>query len=225
MIDDWLFYKLLHELLGCPPKYTPVSGHAIESIGSHWSSRSGIVPVLFPHIVVCEHGAYVLTYGVRSDKSEIFMPMGIYVGVARLTTSEVGGILTPPTVIQFTMASAEVQQPTGHSTSFEPVNTQLKTSSTSQVKHHVHTKLNYYKDPGDGSPPPPSYVNQPETYERPYEPLDVTITDIRGEEQNYTLDKDGFQIYPHKSVEKDFLDDDQIKAQYYPETEQLLKDA
>jgi len=26
-------------------------------------------------------------------------------------------------------------------------------------------------------------------------------------------------------VEKDFVDDEQIKARYYPETEQLLKDA
>lgn len=41
----------------------------------------------------------------------------------------------------------------------------------------------------------------------------------------YTLDSHGFQIYTHESKEKDFLDDDKIKAEYYPETEQLLKDA
>ncbi|EXJ89559.1 hypothetical protein A1O3_02626 [Capronia epimyces CBS 606.96] len=124
------------------------------------------------------------------------------------------------------MASAAVQQPTGHSTSFEPLTTQLKGSSGPQPeKHHVHTQLNYYKDPGDGSAPPPSYVNKPETYERPYEPLDVSVHDIRGEEKNYSLDQNGFEIYRHASVEKDFVDDDQIKAQYYPETEQLLKDA
>ena len=124
------------------------------------------------------------------------------------------------------MASTAVQQPGGHSTSFEPLTTQLKGSSAPQQgKHHVQTKLNYYKDPGDGSPPAPSYVGKPETYERPTEQLDVTVHDIRGEEQNYNLDKNGFQIHRHTSVEKDFLDDDQIKAQYYPEIEQLLKDA
>lgn len=124
------------------------------------------------------------------------------------------------------MASAAVQQPTGHSTSFEPLTTQLKgTSGPQQEKHHVQTKLNYYKDPGDGSAPEPSYVGKPETYERPTEPLDVTIHDIRGEEQNYTLDRNGFQIHRYPSIEKDFVDDEQIKAQYYPETEQLLKDA
>lgn len=123
------------------------------------------------------------------------------------------------------MASAAVQQPGGHSTSFEPLTTQVQETKTSQAeKHHVRTSLNYYKDPGDGSLPPPSYVGKPETYERPVEPLEVTVHDIRGEEDKYTLDGQGFQIHKHSSVEKDFLDDEQIKAQYYPEVEQLLKD-
>jgi hypothetical protein len=61
-------------------------------------------------------------------------------------------------------------------------------------------------------------------YERPVQPLDVTVNDIRGEEQNYTLDKNGFQIVHHTSVEKDFVDDEQIKTRYYPEVEQVLKD-
>ena len=124
------------------------------------------------------------------------------------------------------MASAAVQQPGGHSTSFEPLTAQPKgTSVPQQEKHHVLTQLNYYKDPGDRSPPPPSYVGKPETYVRPAQPLDVTVHDIRGEEKNYSLDKNGFEIYRHASVEREFLDDAQIKAQYYPETEQLLKDA
>ena len=124
------------------------------------------------------------------------------------------------------MASAAVQQLGGHSTSFEPLTTQLQDTKTPQPeKHHVHTSLNYYKDPGDGSLPAPTYVGKPETYERPTQPFDVTVHDIRGEEGKYTLDGQGFQIYKHSSVEKDFLDDEQIKAQYYPEVEQLLKDA
>jgi len=125
------------------------------------------------------------------------------------------------------MASAATQGPSGHLTSFEPLETKVQTKSTSQATepHHVHTALNYYKDPGDGSEPAPYYVGKPETYERPSESLSVTVHDIRGQEQNFTLNKNGFQVYNHKSVEKDFVDDDQIKAIYYPETEQLLKDA
>jgi len=53
----------------------------------------------------------------------------------------------------------------------------------------------------------------------------TTVHDISGNEDKYTLDSHGFQIYKHASHEKDFLDDEKIKAEYYPETEQLLKDA
>ena len=120
------------------------------------------------------------------------------------------------------MASAAVQQLGGYSTSFEPLAVEVEPTP---LKHNVLTQLNYYKDPGDGSPPPPSYVGRPETYERPAHPLDVTVNDIRGEVDKYMLDQNGFQIYHHTSAEKEFLDDEKIKAEYYPETEQLLKDA
>ena len=67
--------------------------------------------------------------------------------------------------------------------------------------------------------------SKPETYVRPHVAQQVTVHDISGEEDRYTLDSHGFQIFSHESVEKDFQDDDKIKAEYYPETEQLLKDA
>ena len=91
--------------------------------------------------------------------------------------------------------------------------------------HHVHTALNYYNDPGDGSPPPAAYVGVPESYVQPTTSVPVTITDVSGHENEYSLDSNGFQFYRHPSQEKDFVDDDQIRKIYYPETEQLLKDA
>nr|ANM86433.1 hypothetical protein [Cladonia uncialis subsp. uncialis]AUW31030.1 hypothetical protein [Cladonia uncialis subsp. uncialis] len=127
------------------------------------------------------------------------------------------------------MASAAVQQlAQGHSTTFEPLHAKTEVATSvpkSKEVHDVPTKLNYYKDPGDGSEPAPSYVGKPETYEHPHEPLDVVVEDIRGREDQFTLDKNGFQIYRHASKEKEFTDDDQVKSVYYPETEQLLKDA
>ncbi|KAI1633618.1 amino acid permease-domain-containing protein [Biscogniauxia mediterranea] len=62
------------------------------------------------------------------------------------------------------------------------------------------------------------------TYERPREQHLVHIEDISDRESEFTLDVQGFQIHPHVSQEKDFVDDAHIKAVYYPETEQLLKD-
>ncbi|KAF2802124.1 uncharacterized protein BDZ99DRAFT_402248 [Mytilinidion resinicola] len=125
------------------------------------------------------------------------------------------------------MASAAVSSTTGHGPAFTSAPTPILTSSTksNNTPKHVQTTLHYYKDPGDGSAPAPSYVGRIETFERPSEDLDVTITDVRGSEDKYTLDGNGFQIYPHVSAEKDFVDDDKLKAEYYPETEQLLKDA
>ncbi|RWA05167.1 hypothetical protein EKO27_g9931 [Xylaria grammica] len=52
----------------------------------------------------------------------------------------------------------------------------------------------------------------------------VKVTNIAGREAEFTLDKQGFQIHRHVAQEKDFTDDEHIKAVYYPETEQLLKD-
>ena len=125
------------------------------------------------------------------------------------------------------MAFSAIQQSQGHPTTFEPPDnhTQIASSATPSQPHHVATTLNYYKDPGDGSEPHPSYVGKPDTYQRPSEILDVTVHDIRAHEDWYSLDKNGFQVYRHVSVEKDFVDEEQIKTQYYPETEQLLKDA
>lgn len=124
------------------------------------------------------------------------------------------------------MASASVQHLVGHFISFEPLTTPPQHQTSRSIKpRDVHTTLNYYKDPGDGSAPEPTYIGKPETYERPSEVVDVTVHDIRGSEEAFSLDVQGFQIHRHRSVEKDFLDDEQIKTSYYPETEQLLKDA
>ncbi|KAL4901171.1 hypothetical protein BDW74DRAFT_187827 [Aspergillus multicolor] len=92
--------------------------------------------------------------------------------------------------------------------------------------HHVNTTLNFFKDHEDGSGPTPNYVGSAESYRaQPVETVPVTITDVSGHELDYTLDGNGFQYYYHESVEKEFVDDEQIKKVYYPETEKLLKEA
>ncbi|KAI0544275.1 hypothetical protein F4679DRAFT_42827 [Xylaria curta] len=120
------------------------------------------------------------------------------------------------------MASADVQAPTGSLPTFFTEGLQAAGGSTSPSE--VEAVLNYFKDNEDGTPPAPTYVNRPETYERPVAPQNVKITNIAGREAEFTLDKQGFQVVPSVAQEKDFLDDEHIKAVYYPETEQLLKD-
>ncbi|GJC90932.1 hydroxylase/desaturase asaB [Colletotrichum liriopes] len=103
------------------------------------------------------------------------------------------------------------------------VNQSLSVASKPATKRNVQADLHYHKDNEDGSPPHPTYVDKPETYERPFETHSVKINDITGDEDKFTLDRNGFQIYQHQTIEKNFVDDAQIKASYYPETEQLLK--
>lgn len=92
-------------------------------------------------------------------------------------------------------------------------------------KHHVATTLNYWDDPGDGSRPTPIVIGKGRiTNERPHKGHNFVITDVSGEEDQYTLDRHGFQYHSHESVEKDFLDDVKITQVYYPECVQLLQE-
>ncbi|KAL2114190.1 hypothetical protein VUR80DRAFT_117 [Thermomyces stellatus] len=129
----------------------------------------------------------------------------------------------PFTVV--TIATAATQLPTstfGTTPSIPEAN--VAESDIPKGTMDVHTELNYYKDPEDGSPPYATYVDRPETFERPVETHPAKIHDVRGRESEYTLDKDGFEFVRRPAAEKEFLDEDAIKAGYYDETEQLLKD-
>jgi len=124
------------------------------------------------------------------------------------------------------MASAAVHNATAASSKLDQVIEPLAAApATKPPKHNVATELNYYQDPGDGSPPAPVYVGKADNVDRPHAAVSTTIHDISGDEEKYTLDGNGFQYVKHESKEKEFRDDEKIKAEYYPEVEQLLKDS
>ncbi|PQE08512.1 hypothetical protein CJF30_00005394 [Rutstroemia sp. NJR-2017a BBW] len=89
--------------------------------------------------------------------------------------------------------------------------------------------LNYFRPPEDGSVPF-NYVEEPPAGQpqRNFGDFDieVPITDIRGRESEYTLDKDAFEVVlgVPESAEKEFRDDESIKKNYYPEVEKLVLD-
>lgn len=102
---------------------------------------------------------------------------------------------------------------------------QLATQTEPRVpKHDVTTTLNYFKPNADGSDPAPAYINNPASYHREPDTREVVIKDIAGEEANYSLDRNGFQVHYQLATEKDFIDDEIITSTYYAETEKLLKD-
>ncbi|EGY23672.1 hypothetical protein VD0002_g3161 [Verticillium dahliae] len=90
-------------------------------------------------------------------------------------------------------------------------------------KHNVATTLNYWDDPGDGSKPTPIFIGEGRiSNKRPHKAHEFVISDISGEEDQYTLDQHGFQYLHHASIEKTFADEERIKVAYYEECRQLL---
>ncbi|RBR11786.1 uncharacterized protein FIESC28_08825 [Fusarium coffeatum] len=91
----------------------------------------------------------------------------------------------------------------------------------------VKATLNFYNPPTDNSAPfnfvdtPPKGQPQRNFTDNPQSTI---IHDIRGHESEYTLDHDAFQVIQDvpPSQEAEFVDDDSIKSNYYPELEQLL---
>jgi hypothetical protein len=51
----------------------------------------------------------------------------------------------------------------------------------------------------------------------------VTVRDITGEEELYTLDSHGFQLCKHESRFHSFEDKDKINSGYFSETEDFVK--
>lgn len=98
-------------------------------------------------------------------------------------------------------------------------------TTTTAKPPSLHASFNYYLAAADGSPPKPTYVDKPETFYRPADTRVLPVRDIRGDEESYTLDTNGFQVVKHVSAERDFLDEEQIKRVYYPEVESILKEA
>ncbi|KAF9889826.1 hypothetical protein FE257_006916 [Aspergillus nanangensis] len=96
------------------------------------------------------------------------------------------------------------------------------TTMLTEPANMVRTKLNYFLDPELGG-----HVDIiPGTagfYRCNHDTHSVDIHDIKDREEEFNLNKQGFQIYLHDSAEKEFRDDEQIKAVYYPETEAWLK--
>lgn len=88
--------------------------------------------------------------------------------------------------------------------------------------HVVRTTLNYYLDPSQGG----EAVYYPGTAgdkRRKHNPREVDVMDIRGNEEDFSLDKQGFQVVDWPSAEKAFDDDHKIKQVYYPDCENLLR--
>lgn len=92
----------------------------------------------------------------------------------------------------------------------------------------VTATLNFYKAPADNSVPFNLIDAPADTPPRNYGDVvrDTVIHDLRGHESEFGLDRDAFQVIQDVPVssEVDFVDDESIEKNYYPEIKQLLLD-
>ena len=121
------------------------------------------------------------------------------------------------------------QQPTGlhapYPVKLVAVDNGNSSRQNGEVPHDVYADFYYYLDPGDGTLPEPLNVTKPSSYlEKPKDIRTMLVHDLRGQEDHFSLDKNGFQIHRHISKEKDFLETEPIEKRYLPEVEQLVKD-
>jgi len=87
----------------------------------------------------------------------------------------------------------------------------------------VETEFTFIDAPQDGEPAF-AYAYSHDPQKNTLESVHPhRVHDIRGHESEFSLDKQGFQFHRHTSAMTDFSDQDKIKAEYYPEVENLLK--
>lgn len=95
-------------------------------------------------------------------------------------------------------------------------------ASTIMPQNSVPTVLNYYLDPGkDGDNA--FFDGTVIESRRKYAEVPVKVMDLRGQESEFSLDKQGFQLLMHPSAEKDFDIPERIRDVYYRECAQLLQ--
>lgn len=84
------------------------------------------------------------------------------------------------------------------------------------------TTMNYHLEPARGG----AEVWCPGTVQdkrRPHEHKDVTVTDIRGRESEFSVDKQGFHVSPFETSVMDVADNSEWSGQYYADVVAHLK--
>ena len=83
----------------------------------------------------------------------------------------------------------------------------------------VPTELLYFGASEDGTAP---FIT-PNSRNWTTEPHNVEVENVRGKESSFSLDTTGFAFGKHATAHTSFSNDEDIKREYYPESEELLK--
>lgn len=88
----------------------------------------------------------------------------------------------------------------------------------------VETTFNYWLPDSQGGFGREIHPGTSEIYTKKFDVASAKVNDVRGNEGDFSLDRNGFEFHQHESVEKDFDDEARVKDVVYKEIDQLLKD-
>lgn len=89
------------------------------------------------------------------------------------------------------------------------------------AKSTVKAELKFSTPPADGSAPEAFVADYSTNYVNV--PHEIEIENVRGKEDQYTLDTAGFQLLYSPASHKSFKNDEEIKNEYYKESIELIK--
>lgn len=87
----------------------------------------------------------------------------------------------------------------------------------------IKAEVNYFLEPPAGEPYPIIYPGLVGSRRRKWDVRSVEVNDLRGRENEFEVDTNGFQVVAFATKEKEYDDDDRIKQEVYPEAEELIK--
>lgn len=87
--------------------------------------------------------------------------------------------------------------------------------------NQVKAELNFFD--GDAANAIIDVIPSRGTYRFEFKGQNVPIQNARGYENSFVLDRNGFQFVDHVCKEKEFVNDEKIKAEYHPEIEDMLQ--
>ena len=90
--------------------------------------------------------------------------------------------------------------------------------------NYGRTTFNYWLPASQGGIGHEYYPGTSSVYTASYDAASARVTDARGREKDFSLDRNGFEFHQYSSTEKDFIDDARVKDVVYKEIDELLKD-
>lgn len=87
----------------------------------------------------------------------------------------------------------------------------------------IEADINYWLESPTGQPYSVIYPGTAGSRRLEWDTRKVQVTDLRGREDEFDIDKNGFQIVPFTTEEKAYDDDERIKQSVYPEAVELIR--